>query len=183
MDQPLPSDPMWAAFRRDHPEVTLVLLPDAVPPEAPEAPEAADPSEPSEQSDQSPDASAEDAATVLDTLVRRVGLIAEMLHVSAEPTAGWRSVSEHTVQPQVSLRALATEDTPTDREILAMRLEQLGWAPQIRNESDVVWVDAATDDLLVRVTLFDGIVSIRATGPQLNVGTAVASHLTGGSDD
>ena len=37
MDQPLPHDPMWATFRRDHPEVTLVLLPDA----APRKPEAA----------------------------------------------------------------------------------------------------------------------------------------------
>lgn len=168
---------MWATFRRDHPEVTLVLPPDA----APREPEATQ--EQRGPDDHTPAVLAQEAASALDSLARRVMLIAEVLHVDEEPTTGWRGIGEHAVQPQASLRAPATDDTPTDRAVLGIRLEQLGWTPEVRNESDVVWIDATTDGLFVRVTIFDGIVTVRGSGATMHVGAETAAELIGSDDD
>lgn len=171
MDQTLPSDPMWATFRREHPEVTLVLLPPVAPPDLSDT-EAPAPVM----------TTADDAPLVLDTLVRRVSLILEVLHLDAPdldvaPHRGWRRIGNQVVQAQVSVRASATESTPSDREIIAIRLAQLGWTPEQRPDSEVVWIDAAAGELFVRVTVFDGIVSVRASGPRLTVGDEAATAL------
>ncbi|WP_152650562.1 hypothetical protein [Demequina aurantiaca] len=172
MDQPLPSDPMWATFRRDHPDVTLVLLPQ-------DASHAPDESEPASAPATT---TVDDAQRAFDTLQRRIALIAEMLHLNETPRGTWRGIGDDAVEPQSSVRAPASGDTPTDREMLSFRLQQLGWKPEARNESEVVWVDATAERMFVRVTIFDGMVSIRATGEEMRVGAESASALTGRDD-
>lgn len=180
MDQHLPSDPMWATFHREHPEVTLVLLPNdedraAVATDVSDA--SGDPHAPA------PGASVADAVSARDALVRRVRLVAEALRVAEAPVARWRVIGDDVVEPQVSLRAATTADTPSESEFIELRLRQLGWRPRTRPESEVLWVDATADDLFVRVTIFDGIISLRATGAQLRVGADAVSDLRGGDDD
>jgi len=187
MDQPFPSDPMWATFRREHPEVTLVLLPDEAPAATTDTAsldEASDAAESSSEAE--PPAEAEvtldEAQACADALTRRVALIAQILQVDTAPVPGWRGIGTAVVEPQASLRAPATESTPTDRELISLRLQQLGWKPEVRPESEVVWVDATAAEGFVRVTIFDGFVSVRATGDQLNVGALAAQELRGGHD-
>lgn len=166
-------DPMWATFHREHPEVTLVLLPDV-----PHAGEG-DGGSAAHGRSTAPEATVEQATGALDALMRRIGMLAEVLHLDQPPREGWRAVDRETVEPQASLRAPATEGTPTDRDVIAMRLEQLGWKPEVRAESQVVWVDAVAGDEFVRVTVIDGVVAIRSTGARLYVGREAAESLRG----
>jgi hypothetical protein len=174
-----PRDPMWATFRAAHPEVTLVLLPDAQASEN-AAVQAGDRAFDGVNDNMSlvPLDEAREARVALE---RKLALAAEMMQCT-EVTAtsgGWQSRGDSRVRPQLQLRTRATEATLRDAELIAVRLGQLGWNAIARPESKTVWVEGTIQDALVRVTVIDDWVTVRMTGHEIVVDPADAEHLIG----
>lgn len=175
-----PIDPMWATFRQAHPEVTLVLLPD-VRPEATLSPGGA---VASDVAFDGPRESLEEARDVMTTLSRRLALIADVMRCAdgARVTGGWQQQGEGLIRPQRQFRALATEQTPTDADMIVVRLTQLGWKATVRPDAALVWVEGTAQGAFARVTVVDGWVTVRMTGDVIAVDPADARELLGEHD-
>ena len=180
--QKTPRDPMWATFRAAHPEVTLVLLPDT-PPREPDT-QAAGTAEVLAIGASAPRVPLDEAHAAMEALTRKLALVAEMMQCAdTSPTAGgWQPRDEALIRPQLQLRTPATESTPTDGELIAVRLGQLGWSAARRPDDTVVWVEGTTPDAFVRVTVIDGWVTVRMTGQSLVVDPADVEHLAEADD-
>ncbi len=184
-----PSDPMWATFRAAHPEVTLVLLPEAPPRDADKL--AAEAAEARAAEENAPRVPLDEAREAMAALRRRLALVAEMMgcpdaNPGANPspdadsdatTGGWQRRGESRVRPQLQLRTAATESTPVDGELIAVRLGRLGWTAAHRPDRDVVWIDARAQDALMRVTVIEGWVTVRVTGAEILVDPVDAETL------
>ena len=160
-----PSDPMWATFRERHPEVNLVLLPEQTGPDVTRP---------------HPAASLADARTAAATLTRRVRLIGELMGVPHDPVAGWSRLAGGSYAPTVRLHGSAQPDAPSDPQVIAHRLSQLGWSAQVRPEPELVWIEGHAGDDFVRVTVVDGLVGVRARGGAVSLDEADAAALLGG---